>query len=291
MYDVIIIGAGVTGCAVARELSRYKVNVCVLDKEEDVCSGTSKANSAIIHAGFDAPAGSLMARFNVRGNEMMDDYARDLDIPFKRNGAMVVCIHKEALGGLQELYDRGIANGVKELRILNREEALEMEPNLSENTQGALYAPTSGIICPFMLNIAMAENARKYTSAEDCLQLKIAVLDGSTHETLAKENGFVIMAKDSTENALKAVSDGSADAAIVNSIYATTAIGKGNEFPDLARSFRLKNNKIGFAFRKDSELATKMNDYFVTVYTSGQMKQMASKYAIQKLITEQVTEQ
>ena len=159
MYDVVVIGAGVTGSAVARELSRYPLNVCVLEKAEDVCCGTSKANSAIVHAGFDAAEGSLMARFNVRGNEMMGQLAEDLDIPFRRNGAMVVCIHKEALGGLQELYDRGIANGVKELRILNREEALEMEPNLSENTQGALYAPTSGIICPFMLNIAMAENA------------------------------------------------------------------------------------------------------------------------------------
>lgn len=139
--------------------------------------------------------------------------------------------------------------------------------------------------------VTKAANARRYTSAEDCLQIKIAVLDGSTHEDLAKDNGFIIMAKETTEDVLKAVSDGSADAAIVNSIYASTAIGKGNEFPDLARSFRLKNNKIGFAFRKDSELATKMNDYFVTVYTSGQMKQMASKYAIQKLITEQVTEQ
>lgn len=155
----------------------------------------------------------------------------------------------------------------------------------------AVMSCTKAYLNNSQIVVTKAENARKYTSAEDCLQLKIAVLDGSTHETLAKENGFIIMAKDSTENALKAVSDGSADAAIVNSIYATTAIGKGNEFPDLARSFRLKNNKIGFAFRKDSELATKMNDYFVTVYTSGQMKQMASKYAIQKLITEQVTEQ
>ena len=148
MYDVIIIGAGVTGCAVARELSRYKVNVCVLDKEEDVCSGTSKANSAIVHAGFDAPAGSLMARFNVRGNEMMDDFARDLDIPFKRNGAMVVCIHESEKDGLKDLYDRGITNGVKGLEILNREQALEKEPNLTENVVAALYAPTSGIICP-----------------------------------------------------------------------------------------------------------------------------------------------
>ena len=86
MYDVIIIGAGVSGCACARELSRYRLNICVLEKEEDVCCGTSKANSAIIHAGFDAEAGSLMAELNVRGNYLMDQLSRDLDIPFRRIG-------------------------------------------------------------------------------------------------------------------------------------------------------------------------------------------------------------
>ena len=90
LYDVIVIGAGVTGSAVARELSKYEANVCVLEKCEDVCEGTSKANSAIVHAGFDAAEGSLMAKLNVRGNEMMTDLARDLDIPFKRNGSLVV---------------------------------------------------------------------------------------------------------------------------------------------------------------------------------------------------------
>lgn len=159
MYDCIVIGAGVSGCAIARELSRYEANVCVLEKCEDVCEGTSKANSAIIHAGFDADEGSLMAKLNVRGNEMMDELTKDLDIPFKRNGSMVVCIHKEALDGLKELYDRGVKNGVKGLKILSRQEALEMEPNLSDNVEGALYAPTGGIICPFELTIAMAENA------------------------------------------------------------------------------------------------------------------------------------
>lgn len=161
MYDVIIIGAGVTGASVARNLSRYKLNVCVLEKEEDVCCGTSKANSAIVHAGFDAATGSLMAKMNVRGNELMGQLAEDLDIPFKRNGAMVVCIHEEAKGGLQDLYDRGIANGVPKdsMAILNREEALKLEPNLSDKVVAAFYAKTSGIICPFMLNIAMAENA------------------------------------------------------------------------------------------------------------------------------------
>ena len=124
MYDVIIIGAGVTGAAAARELSRYKLSVCVLEKEEDVCCGTSKANSAIVHAGFDAETGTLKARFNVRGSEMMEELARDLDIPYKRNGAMVVCINESEKDGLRELYERGVANGVKDLRILDRQECL-----------------------------------------------------------------------------------------------------------------------------------------------------------------------
>lgn len=138
--------------------------------------------------------------------------------------------------------------------------------------------------------VTKASRARNYTDAEECLQLKFAVLDGSTHEDLAKENGFIMMAKETTEEVLQAVSDGTADAAIVNSIYATTAIGKDNQFPDLARSFRLKNNKIGFAFRKNSELAEQMNEYFVTAYTSGKMAKLAKNYSIQKLLVEQVTE-
>lgn len=158
-YDVIVIGAGVTGAAVARELSRYQTEVCVLEKEEDVCCGTSKANSAIIHAGYDCEPGSNMAKMNVRGNEMMDQLCKDLDIPFKRNGSLVVCIHEELLPGLKDLYDRGVKNGVPGMKLLTREEALEMEPNISDDVKGALYAETAGIICPFKLNIAMAENA------------------------------------------------------------------------------------------------------------------------------------
>jgi len=161
IYDVIIIGAGVTGCAIARELSRYQAEVCVLERDEDVCCGTSKANSAIVHAGYDCMPGSVMAKMNVRGNEMMDQIAKDLDVPFKRNGSLVVCIDKDSLGGLRELYDRGIANGVKGMRLLSREEALAMEPNISDQTEGALYAPTAGIICPFRLTIGFAENANK----------------------------------------------------------------------------------------------------------------------------------
>lgn len=158
-YDVIIIGSGVSGSACARELSRYRVKVCVLEKEEDVCCGTSKANSGIAHAGYDAAPGSLMAKLNVLGNEKMEQLSKDLDFPFVRNGSLVICRDREELPNLQSLYDRGMKNGVKGLRILSKEEVLEMEPNITDEVCAALYAPTGGIVCPFGLNIALAENA------------------------------------------------------------------------------------------------------------------------------------
>lgn len=159
MYDVIIIGAGVSGAASARELSRYQVNACVLEKEEDVCCGTSKANSAIVHAGYDAANGSLMARLNVEGNKMMPQLAKELDFEFIQNGSLVVCTEKEQLSDLEELLARGKKNGVEGLRIVERDELVEMEPNISDKALAALYAPTGGIVCPFNLNIALAENA------------------------------------------------------------------------------------------------------------------------------------
>ncbi len=159
MYDVIIIGAGVSGCAAARELSRYKVRVCVLEKAEDVCCGTSKANSAIAHAGYDAPTGSLMAKLNVQGNQMMEQLSKELDFEFQRIGSLVICRDAEDLPNLQALYDRGAANGVTGLRIVEKEELRQMEPNISDAAVAALYAPTAGIVCPFGMNIAFAENA------------------------------------------------------------------------------------------------------------------------------------
>lgn len=159
MYDVAIIGAGVIGSAIARELSRYQANVCVIEREEDVCDGTSKANSAIIHAGFDAAPGSLKAKLNVRGNEMMDALSKDLDIPFKRNGSLVVCTKDQDRSGLDALLEKGEKNGVPGLRILERDELLQLEPNLSDDVTCGLYAPTGGIVCPFHMTMAFAENA------------------------------------------------------------------------------------------------------------------------------------
>ena len=159
MFDIVIIGAGVTGCAVARELSRYSAKILVLEKEEDVCSGASKANSAIIHAGYDAAAGSLMAKLNVLGNRMMDELTKELDVAFKRTGSLVVCLNEEDRPALERLYQNGLKNGVEQLRIIEKEELRAMEPNISPNAAAALYAPTAGIICPFGLTIAFAENA------------------------------------------------------------------------------------------------------------------------------------
>nr|WP_294494071.1 NAD(P)/FAD-dependent oxidoreductase [uncultured Mediterraneibacter sp.] len=159
MYDVIIIGAGVSGSAVARELSRYQLKVCVLERKEDVCAGTSKANSGIVHAGFDAEPGSLMARLNVRGNRMMEQLSEELDFPFQRNGSLVVCTDEDDVPRLEELKKRGEINGVSGLEILNRSELAKIEPNISDRACAALYAPSGGIVCPFGLNIALAENA------------------------------------------------------------------------------------------------------------------------------------
>ena len=159
MYDIAIIGAGVVGCAIARELSKYRVKACVIEREEDVCCGTSKANSAIIHAGFDATPGKLKAKLNVQGNAMMDQLSKDLDIPFQRNGSLVVCTKDQNREDLEKLLEKGKANGVPDLRILEREELLALEPNLSDDITCALLAPTGGIVCPFHMTIAFAENA------------------------------------------------------------------------------------------------------------------------------------
>ena len=157
-YDVVIIGAGVTGCAVAMELARYDLKTCVIDKDEDVCSGTSKANSGIVHAGHDALPGTLKARLNVRGSAMIRELSVRLDFPFRENGSMVVATDDDESSrqGLEELLERGIRNGVQDLRIITGDEARSYEPNLSEDIKLALLGPHGGIVCPFLMPAAFA---------------------------------------------------------------------------------------------------------------------------------------
>lgn len=158
-YDVIIIGAGVSGAAVARELAKKQRRIAVLEAATDVCEGTSKANSGIVHAGHDAMPGTLKAKLNVWGNQRMESLSKELDFPFKRNGSLVLCFHKEELSGLEELLERGKKNGVEGLQLLTPEQVWEKEPNIAKDIVGALYVPTGGIVCPFGLNVALAENA------------------------------------------------------------------------------------------------------------------------------------
>ncbi|MBR0410136.1 MAG: NAD(P)/FAD-dependent oxidoreductase [Eubacterium sp.] len=159
MYDIIVIGAGVTGTCTARELSKYQAKVLVVDKGDDVCSGSSKANSGIVHAGYDCKPGTLMAKLNVRGNELMYQLAEELDFPVKKNGSLIVCTVKDQLGDLDRLLEQAHENGVPGARIVQHDELLAMEPNLTPNAIAALYVPTGGIVCPFNLAIAMGENA------------------------------------------------------------------------------------------------------------------------------------
>ncbi|MGV8980134.1 FAD-dependent oxidoreductase [Clostridium sp.] len=159
MFDVTIIGAGIVGCSISRELSKYNIKTCVLEKSSDVGSGTSKANSAIVHAGHDADPSTLKGKLNAIGNAMYTDLAKELDFPFKRNGSLVLCFDKNHMVDLDNLLHQGEANGVPDLVILSGDQVREMEPNITKACVGALYAPTGGIVCPYEMTIAMAENA------------------------------------------------------------------------------------------------------------------------------------
>ena len=158
MFDVAVIGAGVVGGLIARELMRYNVSVCILEKENDVAMGATRANSAIVHAGFDATEGSLKALLNVKGSEMMPLVASELGVKYIKNGSLVVAFEDER-DEVEKIYRRGIANGVKGLRIVEKDELMQMEPNLNSELSCALYAPNGAIVCPYELNIAAVGNA------------------------------------------------------------------------------------------------------------------------------------
>lgn len=158
-YDVIIIGAGVIGCATARELAHYNLRVAVLESGSDVAEGTSKANSAIVHAGFDAKPNTNKAKFNVLGNKMFEPLCRELGVPFRRNGSLVLAFNKADVQELENLLERGKTNGVPNLKILDAESLRACEPNVTPEAIAALWAPTGGICCPYELTFRLAENA------------------------------------------------------------------------------------------------------------------------------------
>lgn len=158
-YDVAVIGAGVIGSLIARELSRYNIKVALIEKCNDMAMGTSKANSAIVHAGYDAKPGSLKAKLNVEGTALMPELCKTLGVPFKPVGSLVVAFSDEEVKTLGELLERGKTNGVPGLEIYNKEKLKEAEPYISDDAKAALWAPSAGIVCPYELTIAAVENA------------------------------------------------------------------------------------------------------------------------------------
>ncbi len=158
-FDVAIIGAGVVGSLIARELSKYDIKVVLLEKCNDIAMGTTKANSAIVHAGFDSMPGTLKAKFNIEGAGLMPSVCRDLGVPYKNIGSLVIAFNDSQMVTLTKLLIRGNQNGVPELRIIGQDKLRELEPNVNINAMGALWAPTAAVICPYELAIAGAENA------------------------------------------------------------------------------------------------------------------------------------
>jgi len=161
MYDVIIIGAGVVGSSAAYYLSQYDMKIGMLEAFNDVSNGTSKANSAIIHAGYDPEVGSLMAKYNVEGAKLTKQLCEKLDVPYQQNGSFVLAFSQEDLNTIQTLYNRGIENGVEGMEILTREQVVAIEPEIGDSVLGALYAKTAGIISPWEFTLALAETAVK----------------------------------------------------------------------------------------------------------------------------------
>ena len=173
--QIIIIGAGVIGSAIARELSRYDVDILLIEKEPDVADGTSKANSGIIHAGYNADAETLKGRMNVQSNPAYDKLCKDLKVPFKRNGSLVVGFTEEDLKDLKKKKANGEKNGIEGLEIIGQRELFEKEPNINKDAKYALYAPTAGIISPYELTIGYADNAVR-NGAEVLLDTKVTDL-------------------------------------------------------------------------------------------------------------------
>ncbi len=187
MYDIVIIGAGVVGGMVARELAKYQLKLCILEKESDIAMGATKANSAIVHAGFDAKEGSLKAKMNVRGSQMMEQVAAELGVKYIRNESLVVAFENER-AEVEAIYERGLRNGVEGLRIVEHDELLAMEPNLNPDLACALVAPTGAIVCPYELCIAAVGNAMD-NGAELKLNFKVSSIEKSN-------DGYMVTADD-----------------------------------------------------------------------------------------------
>ena len=215
MVDVAIIGCGVVGAATAFTLAQYDLSVTVLERENDVATGTTKANSAIIHAGYDPEPGTLMARLNVAGNRMVKELAAKLDVPCKEIGSLVLAFDEADLETIRALYRRGVANGVPDLRLLSAEETLALEPALSGEVKGALLAPSAAIISPWEFCLALAE-----TAVKNGVELR---LDSPVTAIEKIEGGYRLTAGGKTLEAKTVINAAGAEADLVHDLAAPHA--------------------------------------------------------------------
>lgn len=194
MYDVVIIGAGIVGAMTARFLSKYALKVCVLEKENDVSMGATKANSAIIHAGFDANNGTLKAKLNVKGSQMMPKICEELGVDYKNNGSLVIGFNDEDRKTISNLLERGKRNGVLGLEILEKDKLLKKEPNVSQNAICALWAPTGAIVSPYELAIAAMGNAMD-NGAELKLNFEVKSIERAEESFVIASDSETVLAR------------------------------------------------------------------------------------------------
>ncbi|MEG2202823.1 MAG: NAD(P)/FAD-dependent oxidoreductase [Christensenellaceae bacterium] len=191
--DILVIGGGITGCAAAYEFSKYECRTVLIEKENDVACGSTKANSALIHAGFDPEPHTLMAKYNVRGNILAYELAKKLDIPLQKKGSLVVAFSEDEKKTLAHLYENGIKNGVPELKLLNKEQTLDMEKNLSKEICGSLYAGTCGIVSPWEYTAALIETAIR-NGVECYLENEVMSIQRQDEKFIVKTNQQEFMA-------------------------------------------------------------------------------------------------
>ncbi len=208
MYDVAIIGCGVIGSSIAYRLSKFDLKTVVLEKENDVAMGCTRANSAIIHAGYDPAEGTLMAKLNVRSVDLTKDLCEKLDVPYAQIGSLVLAFSDEESAHVQKLYDRGVANGVPGLRVLSYDEAKAMEPNIADNVTCALYAPSAAVINPWEYALALAE-----TAVTNGVELRLEAEVGSIAK---KDGGFAITAGGKTLEAKYVINAAGTEADLIH---------------------------------------------------------------------------
>ena len=238
-YDVIIIGAGISGCTTARALSRYQLKTLVLEAQDDISCGATKANSGIVHAGYDCLPGTLKAKLNVKGSALFPKLAEELDIPFMVNGSMVLCFHENEHHILKELYERGQLAGVPDLVILTGEEAYKIEPNLAPGLHSVLWAKSAGIVSPYEAAIAFAENA-----AENGVEF---LLETTVCKVISNDSGFTVETQKEVFSANVVINAAGVEAGnIHNFVAADRGIKEEFILPQRGEYYLLDNVHKGF---------------------------------------------